>query len=492
VLFTKLMVAMSRPMYWQLEANPHPQALRTLLVHLLEPNKPGAGYARMSHGEANAEWLSGEKAIECLDPIYQLWNTVTDLLRVEGGCPSALYDELVTHNIDVFVDFNRIRSSLDVDSVEKLASGEPVYLGVSSDWSSLPTGLLWTPQLRAWNYWPTTTWAPEPISKVDDPPPRDGRQAAEVLEHRLLPIVVGLNRLPSQYGLGQADIRVGDTPAYPAIFYSAVPETVPAEPGKLLEEPWLEAIQEIARVTLGTPDILSEDVAGSYLEGRILTLRHEKETALGLGSFYLAIPWLPLNTGFANAEAALYRVTDLVAYRDTFAASELDDVTHLALVTDEWLALLRATLNCAGTLVDEVQQFIALTPTGRSQRDEASRLCEELRGAFLALESRLSTFTQAADGYETKWQLTVDRSADEVRNRFAIRPLPPLCAGLDQADGSAPFSLSRSVVSKATRNASDVRSQFARVGSSVRAMVESEKEATRWREEATRACSATA
>jgi hypothetical protein len=71
VRFTRLMLLHTRPMYWEPRPVYHSERLKDLLIHLLDPQKPG--YAAVVQ-QGDIEWKVGNQAISLVQTAYEeLW-----------------------------------------------------------------------------------------------------------------------------------------------------------------------------------------------------------------------------------------------------------------------------------------------------------------------------------------------------------------------------------------------------------------------------------
>ena len=453
--FTNLMLIYTEPLYWEPRPLFHAEKLRDFLSTLLDPQKPGVAFLGIPEKrKRTCNWLSDQGALEWIERTYRdVWHRGGQMLSQYGKAVSEpLFDTLFTeHKAEVFIDSERFLACLGqtLGSIrsEKLSeelrlfrkaledAGRDFFLGFTIDWSYL-NSIIWTPQLRISNFWPSSRRiAPEPFDWYHPPMPMSPEEAADVLENWFWKKVETLFRmLRRSFRLGQAGVWLGNREVEPPVFYYAEPTWLPENPDEFLTSPdCFSALETLCRVTLGTDDPTSADVAGAFLEGNLLTLRREIIRENILRAFYLLIPWWhgSREEWVEEVEREAAFVADKWSFVEFSAGFEAYDIITDLEMPRESMALWGGTLDTAVKLASDLHNIAAYEPTGSPRRREVFTLTARLRGILGRLKAEMLRVTDDVMAMKRKMEAGLESGIRFAKQVFTSRPLPKVRHLLD-------------------------------------------------------------
>jgi biopolymer transport protein ExbB/TolQ len=445
------MLIYTEPSYWEPRPLFHAEKLRDFLSTLLDPQKPGVAFLGIPEKrKRTCNWLSDQGALEWIERTYRdVWHRGGQMLSQYGKAVSEpLFDTLFTeHKAEVFIDSERflacLGQTLGPIRSEELRlfrkaledAGRDFFLGFSIDWSYLDS-IIWTPQLRISNFWPSSRRiAPEPFDWYHPPMPMSPKEAADVLENWFWKEVETLFRMLRRFfHLGQAVVWLGNREVEPPVFYYAEPTWLPENPDEFLTSPdCFSALETLCRVTLGTDDPTSADVAGAFLENNLLTLRREIVRENILRAFYLLIPWWhgSREEWVEEVEREAAFVADKWSFVEFSAGFKAYDIITDLEMPAELMALWGGTLDTAVKLVSRLHNMIAYEPTGSPRRQEVFALTARLRGILGRLKAEMLRVTDDVMATNRKMEAGLESGIRFAKQAFTSRPLPKVRHLLD-------------------------------------------------------------
>jgi hypothetical protein len=507
VEFTNLMLIYTEPLYWEPRPLFHAEKLRDFLSTLLDPQKPGVAFLGILEGrKRTCNWLSGQKALNWVEQTYRdVWLKGGQMLSQYGKEVSELlFDTLFTeHNAEVFIDSERflacLGQTLGPIRSEKLSeelrlfrkaledAGRDFFLGFTIDWSYLDS-IIWTPQLRISNFWPSSRRiAPEPFDWYHPPMPMSPEEAADVLKNWFWEKVETLFRgLRLSFGLGQAGVWLGNREVEPPVFYYAEPTWLPENPDEFLTSPdCFSALETLCRVTLGTDDPTSADVAGAFLEGNLLTLRREIIRENILRAFYLLIPWWhgSREEWVEEVEREATFVADNWSFVEFSAGFKAYDIlTDLAMPAKS-MALWGGTLDTAVKLVSQLHNMIAYEPMGGSRRREVFTLTARLRGILGRLKAEMLRVTDDVMAMNRKMEAGLESGIRFAKQAFTSRPLPKVRHLLDALPEFFPYQITKHLTQASVERAKQLRETYDAIETSIHELVSQQEREEKEREQ---------
>lgn len=488
--FTELMMLYTAPLYWGPSPSFYAQQLKYLLLHLLDPKKPGFGRlkAHSSSGDDDTfGWRKNDQdAVQwILDTYEEVWLPGAKLLEEQGQVASEhVFNFYVRHRAEMFLDEKRLAACLDDEA--NVPRG--TYLGFSVDWSlSSRSSLLWAPQLRICNYWPhSRSLAPDPLAKVSVPSPLEPEAAADVLEQDFWQRVeTHFRNLRYHFGLGEAALVSGPLQFLSPAFYYARPTAMPATPEKFLDSTHLPTLETLSRTTLGTHDLLSADVIGAFLQGNLLTFRREIQQGNNLRAYYLVVPWLPAEGEWAEeVESELcFIAADMLAYIEFDAGYKVADIVTDLEMPQKSMTLWESTLNDAASKARNLQHLVAFESSGSRQKAATFKLVRQLRSSLLRLEAQVLTKTSDVLRLEMSWRTAMEGTTRFARRALTARPLPQVASLLENLRDTGPYKLYEEQVNLAARQAQQLRENFRGVSTALQDVLDQEQREEQEREE---------
>jgi hypothetical protein len=498
--FTNLMLIYTEPLYWEPRPLFHAEKLRDFLSTLLDPQKPGFAFLGIPKGrKRTCNWLSGQKALNWVEQTYQdVWLKGGQMLRQYGKEVSELlFDTLFTeHKAEVFINSERFLACIEqtLGSVRKEElrkalkdEGKEFFLGLSIDWSYL-NKIIWAPQLRVSNFWPSSRRiAPKPPGQYLSPMPMNPEKAADILENFFWKEVETYFRmLRYDFDLGSAAIWVGDREARPPVFYYAEPTRLPESPDEFLtSSDCLSALETLCRVTLGTDDPTSADVAGAFLENNLLTLRREIVRENTLRAFYLLIPWWRglREDWVEEVEREAAFVADKWSFVEFSAGYKAYDIlTDLAMPAKS-MALWGGTLDTAVKLVSQLHNMIAYEPMGGSRRREVFTLTARLRGILGRLKGEMLRVTDDVMITNRKLKAGLESGIHFAKQTFTSRPLPKVRHLLDALPEFFSYRRAEHLTQTETERAKQLRETYNSIETSIHELISQQEREEKEREE---------
>lgn len=491
--FTNLMLLYTVPLYWEPRPIFHADRLREFLLFLLDPQKPGL--ARLGIPIApgrTCQWLSERDASDWVEQTYQrVWLRGGQWLQQYGkAVGEQVFDQLFTeHKAELFMDRERFKACWERlrKEAELPEEGLDFYIGFSIDWSYVGESLLWTPQLRIFNFWPSNRrLAPPPPDGIPAPYPVSPQKAADVLENLFwMRVETEFRMLRGVFHLGEAGVWIREREFGPPVFYYAEPTWMPEKPEEYLESSTcLSAIEALCRVTLGTDDPKSTDVSGAFLEGNLFTLRREiaRKTIQG---FYLIIPWWSgdRTDWIEEVEREAVFVADKWFFVEFAAGFRSYDIETDLAMHSESIALWVGTLDTAAKLTSHLNNLVAYEPAGSPHKREAFKLVNQLRALLARLETQVLPVTDDMIAMRRKWEAAVESTTRFARQVFTSQPLPKVCHLLDALPDFFPYRYSGQLAKHAAERAEQLRRTYDSVEKAIQDLVEQERQEEREQEE---------
>lgn len=443
------------------------------------------------------QWFSDDEALGWVERTYQqVWLRGGRLLQQFGkAVGEQVFDQLFTeHKAELFMDRERFTACLKgLPEIGKLLDlfgedeGLDFYVGFSIDWSYVGESILWTPQLRISNFWPSNRrLAPEPLSTIPSPYPMSPQEAANVLGNFFWKRVgTEFRYLRHAFHLGEAGVWIGRREFGPPVFYYAEPTWMPEKPDEYLESPTcLSAIESLCRVTLGTDDPRSTDVAGAFLEGNLFTLRREitREKVQG---FYLIIPWWSgdRTDWIEEVEREAVFVANKWFFVEFAAGFRSYDIETDLAMPGKSMALWGGTLDTAAELVSHLSNLVAYEPAGSPRKREAFKLVNQLRALLARLETKVLPVTDDVMGMKRTWEASVESNTRFAQQAFTSQPLPKVRHLLDALPNFFPYRYSGQLAKHAAEQAEQLRRTYDSVEKAIQDLLEQEHREEREREE---------
>lgn len=423
--FSNLMLLYTVPLYWEPRPTEHPVCLREFLKFLLDPGKQGTaalGILRSSRGAC--DWVFGDDALGWVDDTFgEVWAPGGELLRQYGKAVSEqVFHTFVEHRAEVFMDKARFEACVDsrwehVAALEVLSllhgeSDTEFYVGFSVDWAFLNGNLLWMPQMRLSNFWPTSPRLAPPPRRVVPPRRLSAEEAGKLLEDLFWKRTETLFRaLRMSFRLGEAGVKLSDRQFQPPVFYYAEPTPMPSDHDDYVQSPsYLVPLSDLCRVVLGTDDPRSADVSGAFLEGNLFTLRREVVRERAYQAYYLLLPWWQEDSEEQREEVErdLLFVADKLAYVE-FAAgyASYDILTDLAMPSTS-MALWGGTLDTASMLTTSLQNVVAYEPARSERKKTAFSLVTQFRTLLARMELQVLHVTDEVLLTRRQWEAAVE------------------------------------------------------------------------------------
>lgn len=500
VAFTNLALIYTEPLFWEPRPLEHPERLRQFLRAFLDPNKQGLAFLGVpTERPGEWEWREGEQAISAVEQLYEhIRRRGGELLEQYGKAISKqIFNELFTkHRAVLFLDRERFiqtylgHPSLPLPISDLLRTEDlcrDYYLRFYIDWS-FSGGILWTPQLCIFNFWPASRRvAPPPPKKLKPSQPIEPASAAQILEQIFWDrVAMAFRALRRSYGLGSVHVRIRDSRFESPVFYYAEPALMPQKPEDFTEDPkYIKSLEQICRVTLGTHDPLSADVSGAFLEGNLLTLRREIRGQRQIGVFYLIVPWWSGDRAEwrEEVERELLFVADKWFYVEFCAAYEAYDAITAVEMWSEPIALWSGTLDTAATLARHLQQLAAFEPAGSVHRSKAFELVNQIRSVLARLESEMLRVTDDVIGLERKFRHHLEATIHFARRAFTSRALSKVQHLTEAIAEFFPYRYGSEIVRHAAQRADQLRETFDRVERAIQDLLDQQRRDEREQEE---------
>ncbi|MEN3002702.1 MAG: hypothetical protein ABDI19_12805 [Armatimonadota bacterium] len=501
ITFANLALVYTEPLFWEPRPLEHPECLRRFLHAFLDPSKPGTAFLGVpGERQGEGDWLTGEQAISAVDQLCeQVWLVGGHLLERYGRVISErIFDELFTrHRVVLFLDQEKfIQTCLEHPSLPVEVKGllyqpeelcRDYYLRFYIDWS-FSGGILWTPQLFISNFWPASRRiAPPPPEGLRSPRPIEPAQAAHILENFFWKRVeTAFRALRRIYGLGSAHVRVRERQFESPVFYYAEPAAMPPKPEDIIEKhEYIKSLEQICRVTLGTHDPLSADVAGAFLEGNLLTLRREIRGQRQIGVYYLVVPWGSEKRAEwgEEVERELLFIADKWFYVEFCSAYEAYDAITDIEMWSEPIALWAGSLDTAATLTRQLQQLAAFEPVGSERKSKAFNLVNQIRSVLARLESEMLRVTDDVIGLERKFKHHLEATIHFARRAFTSRALPRVGHLMEAIAEFFPYRYGSEIVQHAAQRAEQLRDTFDGVERSIQDLLDQQRRDEQEREE---------
>lgn len=282
-----------------------PESLERLMAYFLAPHagrawfRPARAVQDLLGNETLDAFLNGPPGEQWIEVTDGSWETVTHLLRAMGSiwadheedgysCYHGLQIEKLGQ-CSMILDSERFRACIKSpwqewdeeveggprpDDPEEAMPGE-FYVGFEPAWSyNRSVDTLFTPHLRVTNRWPASgQWAP-PL-----PSDHDQEIMPEEASHLLEDVYFsGVRRwfhnLKFDVGLPPALIQIEETTLNPPVFYYASPTERAEEAEALLQGRHYQALKELGRRVLASPDIRSLEILGGVQEGGLAVFSH--------------------------------------------------------------------------------------------------------------------------------------------------------------------------------------------------------------------------
>lgn len=490
--FTELMLLYTAPMFWVDRPRLNADNLGRFLASLLDPGKPGYGGLRPYASREPADWRTGDAALEWIVQTHQkTWVRGADSIeRFGDDAVVPAFNLYVAERADVVVDGERLGACLleGLDPQEGTAEFllqlhstlEAIVVGLSIDWASAET-LLWAPQLRISNFWPRSPrLAPPPPAPVAAPEAREPEGAAEVLLSYWLKVETAISLLRQRFGLGVAMVSLEPQKIEPSLFFYATPEAMCEKAEDFVAPPHLQSLEALARRVIGTQDLLSSDVSGAFLEGNLLTFRHERVRDERWQSLHLIVPWIPGEGDREEVERELCFVADKLAFVDFSAGWDVQQIMSGLAIPRERMSLWGGTLDSAAALARELQISTAFQARRSRPRAAAFRLVGQLRASLSSFDAEFSRVTDDIVISEVRWRASVDAASQYARNVFTARPLPRVNLLLEKG---GLYRMYGDQVDRAARRANQLRDHFRSTAQALENMLDQERREQREHDE---------
>lgn len=477
VNFSRLALVYTDPVYWRANPSGLASGLYRFLYDCLTA-KEGRAWLGIDRQENSARWLEGEDALNWLQETNsQLWTPIAVRLA-QGMEAQEAFHLLTRRRATLFMDKQRFLSvySKHMGGIfarlkelqEVLATSEEgkegletlnrqflllqpdvleeiegdYYISFYLDWSYADT-LLFSPQLRISNYWfeNLALAPPRDDSAFEPPPARSPEETARWLEDIFWKqIETAFRALRQQYDIGSSHVRIEQARWESAVFYYAEPNPLPLQPEQMLQEPFLPAVEQLARPVLGTHDVFGADVSGGLLWGNLLTIRREIRASEGIQAYYLVLPWRRLenaNQTRASVESKLMFVADQWAFIEFVNGFHAyDTLTDI----ERWLPLISIWRASVDEISDTAQRLHqALRTANDQERERLFKLARELRSALAQIEPGILQLSNDVIVAGRKIRMAAENAQHHARSRITTRVIPPLRSLLDEVGQFFPF-----------------------------------------------------
>lgn len=478
---TELMLLYTSPIHWERSPSTNALNLKNFLIHMLDPAKPGLG----SLGVSTANWLSGDDAIRWIEHTYQeVWSPGARVLETSGSAMSEeVFYRYEEHRCEVFLDEERLEACL-LEAELHAETPDDTYLGFSVKWSRV-TSLVWTPQLRACNYWPRNPrFAPPRPPEITSPAPLGPEDTLRIFEDLTGRVADRLISLFFHFGLREASVVPGPRSFEPPVFYYARSVQMPKSHEMFLSPEYLPDLERLGRELIMTHDLLSADVTGAFLEGNLLTFRREIRQEAEVRAHYLIVPWLPEEERIweEEVEAECVYVADSLAYTEFSVGYGVYELVAGLPMSSSFMSLWSSTLKKAASTVRDLQPMVTFKLRG-GKRKAGFELVWQLRSSLSRLEAPLLTWTEDILGLEGQWRISKDKRIEFAHRALTARSLPRIAPLLEGLGHIGPYRLYEEEVNGETQRARQVREQFRSVTTALQSMLDQQDREEREREE---------
>lgn len=473
--FSEVMMLHTAPTYWEAYPGPvfHSERIRDFLGDLLDPAKPGIGRLRL--GGTQTDWLSADNGPAGIAALFENnWHLAAQIVAAYPTASREVFDAyLARHVAVVFFDAQRLQACLESHGIEITAEWpEPLFFSLTADWSLHDGQVIWSPQLRIANTSPASPALAPADQDRQAPVAMPAAEAAGLLHRYWMEVDTAFFDLRRSFGLSQASVAIGGIQLTPAVYYCLLPAEPPAERGKFLTAPAREAIEELARILLGTEDVTSGDVAGGFVERRLLAIQRSLRTGQQYRNQYLLLSAAPAGSEAEVEDKAAF-VADTLFFTEFSLADKASKLFRDSQSPAGFLALWSGTLTSAMDLMDRLGREVALGG-GRSRRlafDHVARLKSLLRrisaGAYDELDKAAS-----ADG---DWTSQVASSGEFLARRLTFTPAPDLASLLATLGKEGHLREVSDYARGLRQRAEQVRERFAAVLATLEAHQEEER-----------------
>lgn len=498
--FTNLMLLYTVPLYWEPRPTEHPVCLQEFLKFLLDPGKPGTAALGILRSSRRAcDWVSGQNALQWVDDTFsEVWAPSGELLKQYGkAIGEQVFHTFVEHRAEVFMDKARFEACVGsrrehVVALEALSllygeSDTEFYVGFSVDWAFLNDSLLWAPQMRLSNFWPTSPRLAPPPRQVVPPRSLSAEEAGKLLEDLFWKRTETLFRaLRMSFDLGEAGVKLSDRQFHPPVFYYAEPTPMPLDHDDYVQSPsYLVPISDLCRVVLGTDDPQSADVSGAFLEGNLFTLRREVVRERAYQAYYLLIPWWQEDSEEQREEVEreLLSVADKLAYVEFAAGYESYDIlTDLAMPSTS-MALWGGTLDTASILKTSLQNVVAYEPARSERKKTAFSLVTQLRTLLARMELQVLHVTDEVLLTKRRWEAAVEGTMHFAEQALTSQPILGILHLLEDIRQFHPYRVSGLMAHHRAERAEQLRRTYDGVEQAINDLLYQEQQEARQQEE---------
>ena len=517
IRFDRLALAITRPVYWDIEPEPHARGLATFLRLLLTAG--GLCVLGKVTEAKETEWLPPETALKWVQETEESFVQLARLIRERSG--SAAFPYFIQRRCWLFFDHECLLSALEraldtsawqgkdiapdipyltrvlerhnimppdlkVAIQQHIESGQQLYFSFSVDFATSRGNLIFAPQLIIWNYWPAERRYAQPSISPTPPPALEASQAAEVLEgliwHKAETAFAALRQ---EFRIGYSEPEMAKLEAAPPVFYFAAPvdECIPQTPETYFTETWLPDLQRLVKKHLGSDDPLSQEISGALLEGELLVLRREmvverKATA----RYYLILPCAAQPyEGWEEVERDLAFVADKLAFLEFTIADEARDLITDLMPLKTMIALWAGSADDVAAITTDFLRQIAVAPSPR--RRYAYERIALLRGRLALMASEMMRKTADVLALSGRRSGYIDGTADFIRRAFTVRTLREVRSLIDALADAYPYTYLKEPVTGVAKQASDLRETFGGVIKSIEDILEREEWEARARQE---------
>lgn len=473
--------------------------MREFLKFLLDPGKPGtAALGILKSSRRACDWVFGDDALQWVDDTFsEVWAPGGERLRQYGKATGEqVFHTFVEHRAEVFLDKARfeacVRSrrehaaALRVLSLWHGESDTEFYVGFSVDWSFLNGSLLWTPQMRLSNFWPTSPRLAPPVERAVSPRRLSAEEAGKLLADLFWKRTTLFRALRTSFDLGEAGVKLSDRQFQPPVFYYAEPATMPSDHDDYVQSPsYLVPLSDLCRVVLGTDDPQSADVSGAFLEGNLFTLRREVVRERDYQAYYLLIPWWQEDSEEQREEVEreLLFVADNLAYVEFAAGYESYDILTDLEMPSTSMALWGGTLDTASMLTTSLQNVVAYEPARSERKKTAFSLVTQFRTLLARMELQVLHVTDKVLLTRRRWEAAVEGTMHFAEQALTSQPILEILHLLEHIRQFHPYRISGLRAQHGAERAEQLRRTYDGVEQAINDLLYQEQQEARQQEE---------